>query len=193
VRINLYTTLDQTDSAVEVGLDYLRRVDGQWSKQATEEDIRQEYDRLWQRLEAGSIDALLDLPAMSDPDRRATMDVLTALLSPAQFTDLNLYRLVIVRMAAHSLEHGNSDGAPLAYVRLGSIRGMFSALPGEGREARRGRARSGRKPQGPNVFGTRVWARCTSELTQPLDVAAPTCGAPSRRHGEATRSFTPRS
>ena len=27
VRINLYTTLDQSDSAVEVGLDYLRRVD----------------------------------------------------------------------------------------------------------------------------------------------------------------------
>ena len=26
VRLNLYTTLDQSDSAVEVGLDYLRRV-----------------------------------------------------------------------------------------------------------------------------------------------------------------------
>ena len=27
VRLNLYTTLDQSDSAVEVGLEYLRRID----------------------------------------------------------------------------------------------------------------------------------------------------------------------
>ena len=79
VRVNLYTILDQSDSAVEVGLDYLRRVDGQWSLHATAEDVRQEYDRLWRRLGPGSIEALLDLPLMSDPDRRATMDVLTAL------------------------------------------------------------------------------------------------------------------
>src|SRR5262249_28102543 len=32
-RINLYTTLDQSDSAVRVGLEHLRRVDGDWSLQ----------------------------------------------------------------------------------------------------------------------------------------------------------------
>ena len=173
MRINLYTTLDQSDSAVEVGLDYLRRVDGQWSQHATEEDIRQEYDRLWQRLEAGSIEALLDLPLMSDPDRRATMDVLTALLSPAQFTDLNLYRLVIVRMAAHSLEHGNSDGAPLAYVRLGSIRGMFFGdYQGGARLAKVGLDLVERP--GFERFRARVYVGFgvhVSNWTQPLDVA----------------------
>ena len=30
VRVNLYTTLDQSDSAVEVGLEYLRRIDANW-------------------------------------------------------------------------------------------------------------------------------------------------------------------
>src|SRR6202022_562068 len=91
VRINLYTNLDHSDSAVEVGLEYLRRINGQWSPHPTEEDVRQEYDRLWQRLGSGSIEALLDLPLMSDPDRCATMDVLTVLTSPALFTDLNLF------------------------------------------------------------------------------------------------------
>jgi len=56
VRLNLYTNLDQSDSAVEVGLDYLRRVDSQWSLHATVEDVRQEYDRLWKRLGSGSIE-----------------------------------------------------------------------------------------------------------------------------------------
>ncbi|MER9237400.1 histidine kinase, partial [Mesorhizobium sp. M0622] len=107
------------------GLDYLQRVDAQWSRHATAEDVRQSYDRLWQRLGSGSIEALLDLPLMSDPDRRATMDVLTVLTSPALFTDLNLFRLVVGRMAALSLEHGNSDGSCLAYAWLGGILGTY--------------------------------------------------------------------
>ena len=62
---------------------------------------------------------------MTDPDRCATMDVLTALASPALFTDLNLFRLVVCRMAALSLEHGNSDGSCFAYVWLGGVLGTY--------------------------------------------------------------------
>ena len=53
------------------------------------------------------------------------MDVLTVLTSPALFTDLNLFRLVVGRMAALSLEHGNSDGSCLAYAWLGGILGTY--------------------------------------------------------------------
>src|SRR5258707_8083158 len=62
---------------------------------------------------------------MTDPDRRATMDVLTMLTSPALLTGENLCRLVVCRMAALSLEHGNSDGSCLAYAWLGSVLGMY--------------------------------------------------------------------
>ena len=123
VRINLYTTLDRSDRAVEVGLGYLRRVDARWPQHATAEDVQQEYDRLRQRLGSGSIEGLLDLPLMTDPDRLATMDVLTVLTSPALFTDLNLFRLVVGRMATLSLEHGNTDGSSLAYAWLGGVLG----------------------------------------------------------------------
>jgi PAS domain S-box-containing protein len=125
VRINLYTTLGQSDSAVEVGLEYLRRVGGQWSPHPTEEDVRHAYDRLWQQLSARSIEALLDLPLMRDPERCAIMDVLTVLTSPALFTDLNLFRLVVSQMATLSLEHGNSDGSCLAYAWLGGVLGTY--------------------------------------------------------------------
>jgi PAS domain S-box-containing protein len=123
VRINLYTTLDQSDNAVWVGLEYLCRVDGKWSAHPTAEDVRRDYNRLWQQLGAGSIEALVDLPPMTDPDRCATMDVLTVLTSPALFTDLNLFRLIVSRMATLSLEYGNSDGSCLAYVWLGGVLG----------------------------------------------------------------------
>jgi PAS domain S-box-containing protein len=132
VRINLYTVLDQSDNAVAVGLDYLRQHEPQWSPHPTAADVRQECSRLWQRLEIGSIEALLDLPLMTDQDRRATMNVLAALLSPAQFTDLNLFRLVIVRMAALSLEHGNTDGSCVAYALLGGVLGIYWGKPQAG-------------------------------------------------------------
>jgi PAS domain S-box-containing protein len=125
-RLNLYTTLGHSDSAVEVGLNYLRQVDdGPWPLQVTADVVRQVYDRLLQRLGSGSIESLVDLPLMTDPDRRATMDVLTMLTSPALFNDENLFRLVVCRMAALSLEHGNSDGSCLAYAWLGSVLGMY--------------------------------------------------------------------
>ncbi|MEA2963180.1 MAG: hypothetical protein QOI46_3278, partial [Alphaproteobacteria bacterium] len=125
VRINLYTTLDQSDSAVRVGLEYLRRVDGPWPLHATAEDVRRAYDRLWQQLGSRSIEALLDLPPIRDPDRRAIMDVLTVLTSPAFFTESNLFRLVVSRMATLSLEFGNSDGSCLGYEWLGGVLGTY--------------------------------------------------------------------
>src|SRR5258705_734867 len=125
VRINLYTTLDRSNRAVEVGLEYLRRVDARWPQHAIAQDVQQEYDWLRQRLGSGSFEPMLDLPLMTDPDRRATMDVLTVLTSPALFTDLNLFRLVVGRMAALSLEHGNNDGSCLAYVWLGGVLGTY--------------------------------------------------------------------
>src|SRR5260370_7073907 len=60
---------------------------------------------------------------MSNPEVRATLDVLTEVVTPALFTDENLLSLVICRMANLSLEHGNSDGSCFAYVWLGMILG----------------------------------------------------------------------
>jgi PAS domain S-box-containing protein len=125
VRLNLYTHLDQSDSAVAVGLDYLRRFDRQWPLQATAEDVHRDYDHLWRRLGDRPIEALLDLTPMTDPGLCATMDVLTALSSPALFTDENLFRLVVGRMATLSLEHGNCDGSCLAFAWLGGILGTY--------------------------------------------------------------------
>ena len=78
---------------------------------------------MWQQIGSRPIEELLDLPRMTDPVWRATMDVLTAVVSPALFTDQNLYCLVIGRMANLSLEHGNSDASSYAYAVLGTVLG----------------------------------------------------------------------
>ena len=123
LRVDLYTTLDQSDRAVDVGLDYLRYLGVEWSPHPPAEEGRREYERIWKKLGDRSIEQLIDLPLMSDPASLATMDVLTKVSSPALFTDANLFSLVICRAVNLSLEHGSSDGSTFAYVYLGIIAG----------------------------------------------------------------------
>jgi predicted ATPase/signal transduction histidine kinase len=123
LRLTLYTTLDRSDRGVEVCLEYLQRGGVHWSPRPTSDEVRTEYDRIWSQIGSRSIEELIDLPLMKDPDSLAALDVLTELVTPALFTDENLFSLVICRMVNLSLEHGNSDGSCFAYVFLGMIAG----------------------------------------------------------------------
>jgi PAS domain S-box-containing protein len=117
----LYTNLDKADRAVEIGLQYLAQVGVEWTRHPTDDEVSQEYARIWRQLGSRAIGELIDLPPMTDPVRRATLDVLTSVHAPANFTDENLLSLIIGRMANLSLEFGNGDGSCLAYTYLGMI------------------------------------------------------------------------
>jgi PAS domain S-box-containing protein len=124
LRMDLYTTLDQSDRAVAVCLDYLRDLGVEWSPHPTEEEVRREYERTWSQLGSRAIEALIELPLMNDPASLATLDVLTKVVPAALFTDANLVCLAICRAVNLSLERGNSDGSCVAYVMLGMITGL---------------------------------------------------------------------
>src|SRR6266849_719308 len=123
LRVNVYTTLDQSERAVEVCLEYLAHLGVEWSPHPTHEQALDEYQRIWSRLGARRIEDLIDVPLMSDPAMLGTLDVLNDVVPPALFTDRNLLSLVICRMVNLSLEHGNSDASCFAYVFLGMIAG----------------------------------------------------------------------
>ena len=125
LRVELLHVADRIDRCVEVGLDYLNRVGVVWSARPTPEVVRQEYAQMWRQLGDRPIEALLDLPRMADPVACGTMDVLTALVSPAWHTDYNLRSLVIGRMVNVSLEHGNSAASCLAYAFVGTVLGPY--------------------------------------------------------------------
>ncbi|WP_437330858.1 sensor histidine kinase [Sorangium sp. So ce381] len=123
VRADLYTTLDRSELAVEVCLEVLRRVGVDWSPHPTEEEVRKEYERMWDQLGSRPIEALVDLPPMTDPAIRAIMDILNWGQAPALFTDQKLHSLLVGRMVNLSLEHGNSDGSCFGYVQVGAVLG----------------------------------------------------------------------
>jgi predicted ATPase/signal transduction histidine kinase len=131
-RLALYAMLDRSDLGIEATLEYLRRVGIEYPTHPTADEVRREYDRLWQQLGPRAIEDLIDLPPMTDPDLRATMDVLALAEPPALFTDTNLHALLVCRMVNLSLEHGNSDGACVGYVWLGSLLRPFFGDPEAG-------------------------------------------------------------
>jgi PAS domain S-box-containing protein len=123
LRVDLYVTLDQSPRAVAVGLDFLRNLGIEWSPHPTAEEARREYQRIWSTLGDRPIEALVELPLMSDPVSLAILDVLTKFALPALYTDANLLSLVSCRAVNLSLESGNCDASSLAYSVLGFIAG----------------------------------------------------------------------
>jgi PAS domain S-box-containing protein len=115
-RISLYTVLDRLDRCIDIGLKFLINVGINWSPHPTSGDVDEEYAQIWQRLGGRSIEQLIDLPSMTDPGWRATVDVLVTFSSPAGFMDSNLNSLILGRVINLSLEHGHTDGSCFAYV-----------------------------------------------------------------------------
>ncbi|MCU1386440.1 MAG: histidine kinase, partial [Acidobacteria bacterium] len=121
LRAELYTNLDQVERAIEVGLEWLRFVGITWSMHPTDDEVSEEYARIWQQLGNRSVEGLLELPSMTDTNSRAAIDVLTSIEPPAYWIDRNLLALIVGRVANLSLAHGNTDGSCFAYVTLGMI------------------------------------------------------------------------
>lgn len=115
--------MEPNDRDVEIALNYLRRVGINCSAQPTPDDVALEYERMWQQIGERPIEALLELPRLTDPVASGTMDVLTVLVSPAWYITDDLRRLIIARMANLSMEYGNSDASCLAYILLGTVLG----------------------------------------------------------------------
>lgn len=123
LRLTLYTTLDRCDLAIDVFLEWLRGQGTDWSNRPSRDDVVREYERIWKLLGNRSIEELIDLPLVTDKDVLDTLDVFTEIVTPSILFDENFSTLVVCRLVTLSLEHGNSDAAPFAYVWLAMFAG----------------------------------------------------------------------
>ena len=125
LQVDLYMALSQRDRAVSVGLDYLRHIGIHWPIHPGNDDVRRQYEKLWSRIGSRAIEDLFDLPQMTDAVALATLDLLTALMPPAFFTDANLRSLVVLKAVELSLEWGHSEASCVHYVMFGAIAGAL--------------------------------------------------------------------
>jgi predicted ATPase/signal transduction histidine kinase/tRNA A-37 threonylcarbamoyl transferase component Bud32 len=93
------------------------------SPHPTWEEVEAANAEVWALLGERSIESLIELPPMSDPDMEAVMSLLGAMFAPSFVTDTNLLILHLSRMAALSLRHGNTSASVHGYSWYGLVLG----------------------------------------------------------------------
>ncbi|MGN8342792.1 AAA family ATPase [Pseudomonas sp. SMV71] len=121
--MDVYLLLDRSDGAVAVCLDYLRHVGIEWSAHPSDDQVREEYDRIGMLLGDRAIEDLIDLPLMKDPTALVTLNALGKLFAPALQSDANLADLLICKAVSLSLEQGNCDASCVLYANFFRVAG----------------------------------------------------------------------
>jgi PAS domain S-box-containing protein len=123
LQVTLYTTVDRSDRAIDVFLQYLHRHGTDWSSHPARDDVMQEYNRIWSLVGSRQIEDLIDLPLTDDPDVLDMLDVFGEMVHAAIFFDENLSTLVVCRIVSLCLQHGNCDASCFGYVWFGMFAG----------------------------------------------------------------------
>ena len=123
LKVLLHTVKSENAQAVATALTCLRLFSIDIPAHPTWEQVQVEYEKTWQNLGKRSIESLIDLPLMTDPQLQAAMQLLSVLTPPAYFTDLHLFSLLVCRMVNVSMQDGTSGASAHAYGILGHILG----------------------------------------------------------------------
>jgi len=132
LKVRLHTLKSENHDAVATALTCLRRLGIDMPAHPTQEQVQAEYETIWQILDGRSIESLIDLPLMTDPELQAAMKVLPEVGGPAFFIDGRLFCLVISRIVKVSLQHGLSDASAYGYATWGLLLSGFFHRCGDG-------------------------------------------------------------
>jgi PAS domain S-box-containing protein len=109
--------------AVRTALECLKMFDMTFPERPTADDVREEFNDLQRKMASRSIESLLDLPLMEDPEIRALSGVLLTLGESSYFIDEHLFAMLAFRMAKLSIDFGHSSSSIIGYSGIGIILG----------------------------------------------------------------------
>jgi PAS domain S-box-containing protein len=124
-KLRLHVMKGENQQALESGLACLRLLGIDMPAHPSAEDVRAEYELVWHNLGGRKVECILDLPLMTDPELRAAVEMLDALLAPATFIDFNLMSMLVHRIVNLSLLHGTTGASTYGYAIFGLMLVMF--------------------------------------------------------------------
>ncbi|WP_224361734.1 trifunctional serine/threonine-protein kinase/ATP-binding protein/sensor histidine kinase [Hyalangium versicolor] len=125
LRSELHLVVGEIPQAVDCLLEFLGSVGMPMSAHPAWEEVVAAHDEVWNLMGERSVESLVDLPLMTDPDMQAAIHVLSALFAPSYFTDNNLLALQLCRVVSLSLRYGNTEGGTHGYGWFGVVTGSF--------------------------------------------------------------------
>ncbi|HYD78608.1 MAG TPA: AAA family ATPase [Paucimonas sp.] len=106
LKVLLHVLRGESHEARDSALACLRGFGADLPAHPTSEEIEHECDLIWKNMNGRSIESLIDLPLMTDPDKLAVARVLASLILPGAFTDMKLAYMVQSHMVNFCLLHG---------------------------------------------------------------------------------------
>nr|WP_275976800.1 AAA family ATPase [Polyangium aurulentum] len=119
LEVELHFGKGEVRRSVDAGIEGLRLFGIDLPPQPSWEQVQAEYAQVRRNLNGRPIEALVDLPLMTDPDMRAAMRILGVFWASALSSDANLLALYLGRMVNLCLQYGNVDAAILGYTWWG--------------------------------------------------------------------------
>jgi PAS domain S-box-containing protein len=116
IRVRVDTIRSAPESAATAGLEALRTLGIEWTLHPGADEVQAALDRVWDLLGDRPIEALLDLPPMTDPEMQAAVELVSSLTDTAFFVDWNLHSLFACFLVSTSLQYGNAPGSFMGYA-----------------------------------------------------------------------------
>jgi len=118
---SILLTANQPEAAAACLLECLERFGVHIPARPTWEEVAAANQEVESLLGSRSIESLVELPSMTDPEMKTVMGLLGALFAPAFFTSETLLALHLCRMVALTLRHGSTNESASAYVWYGFV------------------------------------------------------------------------
>jgi predicted ATPase/signal transduction histidine kinase len=125
LNVRLHTVQGEYPQALDNALACLRLFGIDLPAHPSWEEVEAEYETIWRNLDGRSIESLIDLPRMTDPELHAAMQVFSILTEITWFTEFNFYCMVVCRTVNISMQHGVTGPSAHACASLGAILGPF--------------------------------------------------------------------
>ncbi|WP_414517775.1 AAA family ATPase [Nostoc sp. PCC 9305] len=123
VRILSQVAQNRMWEAIKTGLHVLKILGIELPEQPTPEDINRGLEETQLALDGKSIEGLLELKLMTEPDKLAAMNILTNIAAAAYLVIPKLYPLILFKQVNLSLNYGNTANSLYGYSSYGLILG----------------------------------------------------------------------
>ena len=123
-----YADQHRIEEGVQIGLHALELLGMELPKNPSQEDVLQSIDETRKAIAGIKIEALLDLPEMTDPHLLAAVRILMRMFTTAYVGNPELFSLIVLHMVRLSIKNGNTSLSARAYAAYGF---MLSTVVGD--------------------------------------------------------------
>jgi predicted ATPase/signal transduction histidine kinase/tRNA A-37 threonylcarbamoyl transferase component Bud32 len=124
LKLEILVTQGDMPGTTACGLECLALLGSPLPANPSPEEVKAIHAELWALIGERPLASLIDLPLMTDPDRKGEMRIL-AMLSSTFFTHRWLYLVIQCRMVSLTLRHGFTGAAAGGYCWLGVLMGTL--------------------------------------------------------------------